>query len=283
MPTFTDPRTDAAEASEALRGLAHASRSFDDPADTYQVIGDLIAATRSLPQVLDQLASAHLANQRLARDGAGDQVAGGLAVVRAAEALQRAGALADQASDALDQAHQQSGRIAWHTDPARELTPTDAPEVARRWVGVVFLQGEEADRVLDVIERDGPHTGLHQLTGYDYGTETTQAALENGDVHDRPPSAMSDNTITDGDYALNWNSFFGHVALYRQTDLPRDPALEEPATVAPAPAGIAGISVHTPVRPHARPVEQSARRLPDASWFGRSTGPAAGGSRGLSL
>lgn len=282
MPTFTDPRTDAAEAAEALRGLAHASRSFDDPADTYPVIGDLIAATRSLPQVLEHLATAHLANQSLARDDAGDPIAGGLAVVRTAEALRRASALVDQASDTLDQAHQQSGRIAWHTDPARELTPTETSEVARRWVGVVFLQGEEADRILDVIERDGPQAGLDQLTGYDYGTETTQAALENGDVHDRPPAAMSDNTITDGDYALNWNSFFGHVALYRQTDLPRDPALDEPATIAPAPAGVTGVGVHTPTRPHSRSIEQQARQLPNVSWFGRSAG-SAGGSRGLSL
>lgn len=282
MPTFTDPRTDAAEASEALRGLAHASRSFENPADTYPVIGDLIAATRALPQVLEQLASAHLANQNLARNDAGDPIAGDLAVVRTAEALRRASALVDQASDALDQARQQSGRIAWPTDPDRELIPADAPVVARRWVGVVFLQGEEADRVLDVIERDGPQAGLDQLTGYDYGTETTQAALENGDVHDQVPAAASDKTITDGDYALNWNSFFGHVALYRQTDLPRDPALDEPVTIAPAPAGVTGIGVHTPTRPHSRPIEQPARRLPDVSWFGRSTG-SAGGSRGLSL
>jgi len=31
MPTFTDPARDASEAHEALRGLAHASRTFEDP------------------------------------------------------------------------------------------------------------------------------------------------------------------------------------------------------------------------------------------------------------
>ena len=30
MPTFTDPASDASEASEALRGLAHATRAFDN-------------------------------------------------------------------------------------------------------------------------------------------------------------------------------------------------------------------------------------------------------------
>lgn len=54
MPTYHDPLQDAAEASEALRGLAHASRVFDNPADTYGVLGDLLSRVRSLRQVLDQ-------------------------------------------------------------------------------------------------------------------------------------------------------------------------------------------------------------------------------------
>ena len=39
MPTFFDSTADAAEASEALRGLTHASRGFDQPAEMYWVIG----------------------------------------------------------------------------------------------------------------------------------------------------------------------------------------------------------------------------------------------------
>ena len=35
MPTFFDSTADAAEASEALRGLVHASRMFDQPAQMY--------------------------------------------------------------------------------------------------------------------------------------------------------------------------------------------------------------------------------------------------------
>lgn len=41
MPTFFDSTADAAEASEALRGLAHASRGFDQSAEMHGVIGDL--------------------------------------------------------------------------------------------------------------------------------------------------------------------------------------------------------------------------------------------------
>lgn len=75
MPTFDDPIKDAAEASAALRGLAHATRQFESPADTYPVIGDLLAGVRSLRQVLDQLAAAHIRSRAVAHDDAGNQAA----------------------------------------------------------------------------------------------------------------------------------------------------------------------------------------------------------------
>ena len=56
MPKFQDPISDADGACEALRALAHATRRFSDPAQTYDVIGNLLSAVRSLQQVLDQVA-----------------------------------------------------------------------------------------------------------------------------------------------------------------------------------------------------------------------------------
>ncbi|PMC74276.1 hypothetical protein CJ197_14340 [Brachybacterium sp. UMB0905] len=52
MATFVDPVADAAEAYEGLRGLAHATRAFDDPADTYRVLGEVSGSVRLLRQVL---------------------------------------------------------------------------------------------------------------------------------------------------------------------------------------------------------------------------------------
>ncbi|WP_227480959.1 hypothetical protein [Thermobifida fusca] len=117
MPTFHDPLADAAEASEALRGLAHASRVFDDPADTYRVFGDLVAGVRSLRQVLDQLASTHLNARDRAFDDDGNPAAGAAAALAAADELHQAGTLLDQAHDRLDAAFSHSGRIAWHPEP----------------------------------------------------------------------------------------------------------------------------------------------------------------------
>lgn len=46
MATFVDPVADAAEAYEGLRGLAHATRAFEDPADTYRVLGEVSGSVR---------------------------------------------------------------------------------------------------------------------------------------------------------------------------------------------------------------------------------------------
>lgn len=117
MPTFNDPTADAAEASAALRALAHASRTFTRPADTYPVLGELAAGVRSLTQVVDQVAGAHLIERHRAFDDNGDQVAGQTAAVAAGTELLAAKALLVQVHDRIDAAMSQSGRIAWHPEP----------------------------------------------------------------------------------------------------------------------------------------------------------------------
>lgn len=411
MPTFNDPLADAAEASEALRGLAHASRVFDDPADTYRVFGDLVAGVRSLRQVLDQLATTHLNARDRAFDDDGNPVAGAASALAAADELHQAGTLLDEAYDRLDAAFSHSGRIAWHPEPVvdrdssrqrlaarldgdpatttvqagtltlavwpdapvgehqryayritdtttgqalegRDLftgagTPVDpdhairdlatylsaagearhhaldhpgsSPEqeglfpawvteaartntdalaelsdhdptepvagptqVGRRWLNVAFLQGEEADAVLDLIDRDGADAAIEHLSGYDYGEETTQAALENGYVHDdQPPASGTDRTVQDGGYALTYNHALGHVGLYREFDTPPAPALhevEQPAS--------AVVNEH----PHRNPAParnaSAARRAAlgaDRDWYAHPAGTVSQSGRGLSL
>lgn len=208
MPTFENPTADAMEASEALRGLAHATRTFDNPADTYAVLGDLLGGMRSLRQVLDQLATAHVSHRVRAHDDAGSQTAGSISALAAANELQRAVALLDGVHDRLDAAMSQSGRIAWHEAPA------EAPP-ASRWINVVFLEGQDADQVLDLINHGGTDAAIEHLAGYDVGEETTQAALVNGYVYDRVPAGALDRIATGKDYTLTYNHDLGHVSLLR--------------------------------------------------------------------
>lgn len=209
MPTFYDPGADATEASEALRGLAHATRTFESPQNLYGVLGDLLSGVRSLKQILDQLASAHVKNRPRAFDDQGDHSIGSKDALAAADELHQAATLIDQAEERLDAAAGAASRVAWHEVPASE-----APAVAR-WINVVFMQGQEAGEVLDIIDADGALAGLNHLKYWDYGDETTSAAMENGYVYDAPPSGPLEHELHDGDYHLAYSHAFAHVALYR--------------------------------------------------------------------
>ena len=140
MPTFSNPVQDATETRQAVRALAHASRAFADPEDTYQVVGELLGTLRSLEQVLEQVAAAHVLHQDKAFLDNGDREAGVDEAWAAANALRRAAELVQSAENAVDQASQHSSYIAWHPAPVAsrpELDPFsrdpfEAPPVSSR-------------------------------------------------------------------------------------------------------------------------------------------------------
>lgn len=59
MPTFSNPASDADELREAVRGLAHATRSIEDPTSIYPMLGSISSALASLSQSLHQLGQFH--------------------------------------------------------------------------------------------------------------------------------------------------------------------------------------------------------------------------------
>lgn len=127
MPTFQDPVVDGEEACQALRALAHATRSFDQPAETYAVVGEVLGGLRSLGQVLGQLASAHTSESAIPRAEDGNLGTGIEEAYAAATALRRASALVARAELAVDRASQHSGRIVWgSTSPGALLPLTEA-------------------------------------------------------------------------------------------------------------------------------------------------------------
>ncbi|WP_293787415.1 hypothetical protein [uncultured Aeromicrobium sp.] len=252
MPTFYDPVADAEEASQALRGLAHASRDFGHPEDAYGVIGDLLGGVRSLQQSIEQIAQRHNRHEGRAFDDAGSQAAGIRDAHRAAEQLFDAATALDTVEERLNAASQTAGRIAWHPTPTTiDTDPVDADAIdaeavdagavgseaagaESRWVSVVFLQGDEADSVLWLIDRDGPEAAIEYLAGWDVGEETTNAAMENGYVYDTVPTGALDKEATASVYALTYNHDLGHVGLYRRHPIPPEDRLDA-ETPAPAP------------------------------------------------
>lgn len=269
MPTFYDPVADAGEASQALRGLAHASRDFEHPQDLYGVLGDLLSGIRSLRQVLDQLATAHISHIAGAHDDAGSHDAGVHNTRAAASMLRESSALVDQAEDRLNNAMSAAGRIAWHDQGA------DAP--SERWISVVRLEGDQARAVFERMDGEGVYSGLDHLKTWDRGEETTTEALENGYVYDYPPVGSMDHRIEVDDYMLRYGYTPAQIALYRRQALPLNPG-------EPSAADVSGLdSVTTPDRAGAAAGSErsAARQLPDASWFGHPGVGAVAKERGL--
>ena len=151
MPTFHDPVASADEAQEMLRGLAHATRTFNDPSQTYDVIGDLLGSIRSLQQVLNQVAAAHLDHQDRSLSEAGDPAGGAAHASRAADALRAAALQLGNVEINVDLASQHSGQIVWQAScrPATEAGVVNNEFAAHRDKTLPFSRPQ-----------DRPHRGL---------------------------------------------------------------------------------------------------------------------------
>lgn len=154
------------------------------------------------------------------------------------------------------------------------LGEPDRTEPGRRWISVVFLQGSEADEVLDLIDQAGTDAAIEHLADFDYGEDTVQAAMENGYVYDAPPAGATDRLAVRDVYALTYNHALGHVGLLRELDSLPDPDL-------------LGIDTTTPTatRPATSPPRSEATGG-GRDWFAASPGMGASrssGGRGLAL
>jgi hypothetical protein len=126
MVTFEDPAADAEEAQTALRALAHATRSMDDPRQVYSVLGSLSSAAASLGQSLHQLGATH--------DGAVKartwvvSGSGRAAAYQVSWELHRAGEILHQVAESLARAHNAESHITYeHSDlPATRALPAFA-------------------------------------------------------------------------------------------------------------------------------------------------------------
>ena len=102
MPTFENPAADAVEVQTALRALAHATRSIDDPRDIYSVIGSLTVALGSLSQSLHQLAGFHDGANNKAKWATEDNPKARSAAYRVSWDLHRAGEMVRQVGEVVE-------------------------------------------------------------------------------------------------------------------------------------------------------------------------------------
>lgn len=224
MPRFEDSAAEAAKASEALRALTHSTRNVENPSELHNVLGDALNSVRSLRQTLDQVARAYETHRARAGDDNGDITAGARFIFTASSELHDAAQLLDGVEAGLNVASHASRQITWQ--PAEASTP--------RYISVVFLQGEDADRALQMMDELGHVDAIDHLSGWDYGEETTQAALSNGYVYDAPPVAQLDRVVSSGEYTLIANPSYRYVSLLRMYHATPDPS-DAPAPAEPPP------------------------------------------------
>lgn len=256
MPTYSDPTRDAAETAEATRALAHSIQGLSRPETMPGIVGELLATTRRLQDVLQGLSQQHLRYIDRANTDAGDLNTGEAHAFAAADALDEAVTLLDDVEARLDRASTHAHLIAWQP----------APEPDRQWLNVVFLQGQDADEVIALIDANGEDAAIGHLQGFDAGAETTDAALTNGYVYTTPPTRALDHTVTGEHYTMIYNRDLGHVGLYRTFTPEPEDALDAPSTPA--------VAEHVSGLP--RPVIKPAPRQAPA---GQSPAPSAGTPR----
>jgi len=127
MPTFENPAADADEVQTALRALAHATRSIDDPRQIYSVLGSLTSAVASMSQSLHQIASFHDDGPRRSEWVPEASAKARSAAYRVSWDLHRAGEIVRQVGDVIANAHEAEAMLAYHRefpDHSRPTTPS---------------------------------------------------------------------------------------------------------------------------------------------------------------
>ena len=115
MPIYNDPVAKADELRETVRGLAHATRSIEDPTSIYSVLGSISSALASLTQSLHQLGDFHEGAATRTAWMNGEGQAGRASSYRVSWELHRAAEMLHQVADCVNRAHEIEATITYAT------------------------------------------------------------------------------------------------------------------------------------------------------------------------
>lgn len=130
MPTFEDAVADAAEAQQAIRGLAHAMRAINDPSQSYPVLLSLALGSAWLEFALTQLVRFYETTAREWAAVHGDRDAGRASAQRVTEHLRAAGESVARAVESVTYAHNADSEISY-APPTVADTPRTGTRAAR--------------------------------------------------------------------------------------------------------------------------------------------------------
>ena len=89
-----------------------------------------------------------------------------------------------------------------------------------KYLEVVFMQGDDASELFDLLDSHGWDALIDRLTDWDYGQATEDADVVNGYIHDKLPKYRGEQCVSRGKYTAVVNWPYNYIALYRE--LPDD-------------------------------------------------------------
>jgi hypothetical protein len=107
----------------------------------------------------------------------------------------------------------------------REWVNKTMNETAQKYYEIVFLQGENAEEPLKILDDKGEDAAIKYLEQWDYGSEMEHTPEEQ-------PWGDGDETFEKDDYVMSWNSRLGYIGLVRKVkeeekEPPKPPELPE--------------------------------------------------------
>lgn len=89
------------------------------------------------------------------------------------------------------------------------LTEARRNPKAQKYYEIVFMQGEEADEPLKILDNKGESAAIEYLADWDYGGEMEHTEVE-------APWGPHDDTFEEDDYVLSYNDRLGYIGLVRK-------------------------------------------------------------------
>lgn len=83
----------------------------------------------------------------------------------------------------------------------------------KQYANIVFMQDENADEALNILNEDGPDAAIQYLAQWDFGGESEY------DISSFPQRGSCDDWHTSGEYILSYNRRFGYIGLERIVDM----------------------------------------------------------------
>ena len=80
-----------------------------------------------------------------------------------------------------------------------------------KYMEIVFIQNEEAETPLKILEEQGEDAAMNYLRQWDYSDD-------DGEIYDRNPGGSGDSAYRKGNYVMTYNTSLGYIGLCKIID-----------------------------------------------------------------